>query len=75
MTEQHDYTQRPKEKCIGCGILRTPGKMRWQHNRAIKRGLTPDEAKALMPRCQKCLTKALGLRSQPLWPKQRARRS
>jgi len=49
-----------REKCLGCGALRTPGKVRWQYKRAIRHRLTPDEAKALMPRCQKCLTKALG---------------
>jgi hypothetical protein len=47
-----------REKCLGCGALRTPCKVRWQYKRAIRHRLTPDEA--LMPRCQKCLTKALG---------------
>jgi hypothetical protein len=57
MTEQQYY----KEKCIGCGSPRlTWAEQRRQYGRAIRRGLTPDEAKRLMPRCQKCLTVMLG---------------
>jgi len=32
---------------------------RHQFGRAIRAGLTPDEAKTFMPRCQKCTTQAL----------------
>jgi hypothetical protein len=43
-------------KCLDCGYAITWETQRRQYGRAIRRGLTPDEAKQLMPRCQKCLT-------------------
>jgi hypothetical protein len=47
-------------KCIDCKMPKlTWADQRRQFGRAIRRGLTVDEAKALMPRCQKCLTQAL----------------
>jgi hypothetical protein len=50
----------PMKRCKGCGGQKvTWAEQRKQYGRAIRHGLTPDEAKALMPRCQKCLTKAL----------------
>jgi len=38
---------------------------RYQFGRVIHAGLTPNEAKALMPRCQKCITQALNVRRGP----------
>lgn len=47
-------------KCIDCGLPKLTWRdQRAQYGRAIRSGLTADEAKALMPRCQKCLTKTL----------------
>ena len=45
--------------CQGCGYRITWADQRRQFGRAIRHGLTADEAKALMPRCQKCLTEKL----------------
>jgi hypothetical protein len=60
MTE-HYYTHRTMQKCLGCGAPKlTWAEHRRQYGRALKRGLTPEEAKKLMPRCQKCMTTALG---------------
>jgi hypothetical protein len=59
MTEHY----RPTIKCRGCSI----GRLTWaeqqrQYARAIHAGLTPEEVKTLMPRCQKCTTEALHAR-------------
>jgi hypothetical protein len=50
-------------KCIGCGMrsLKWAGQ-RKQYGRAIRAGLTPEEAEAIMPRCGKCTTQALRAR-------------
>ena len=73
MTEQY-YAQHPKKQCKGCGTPRmTWAEDRRQYGRALKRGLSPDEAKALTPRCQKCMTIVLealardGTRSRSMW--------
>ena len=46
-------------RCLSCGYGLTWANIRVQYGRAIKRGLTLDEAKAVCPRCQKCMTKFL----------------
>jgi hypothetical protein len=47
-------------KCLSCGFGQlTWAQVRRQYARAIKRGLKPNEAKALMPRCGKCTTEML----------------
>jgi hypothetical protein len=47
-------------KCLDCKLPKlTWADQRGQFGRAIRHGLTADEAKALMPRCQKCLTMVL----------------
>ena len=44
--------------CQGCGYRITWAEQRRQFGRAIQRyGVTPEDAKKLMPRCEKCLTK------------------
>jgi hypothetical protein len=53
--------QSPTIKCLGCGWTKmTWREQRQQYGRAIRRGLSADEAKKLMPRCQKCVTEILG---------------
>ena len=48
-------------RCLCCGGSITWEMQRRQYGRAIKTyGLTPDEAKTLMPRCGTCLTSLLG---------------
>lgn len=47
--------------CIACEQM-TWREQRRQFARAIGAGLTPEEAKALMPRCQRCTTSALRAR-------------
>jgi hypothetical protein len=48
-------------KCIACGLPKmTWADQRRQYGRAIRKGLTPDEAKRIMPRCQKCMTEFFG---------------
>jgi hypothetical protein len=46
-------------KCLDCGYPVAWNTQRSQYGRAIRRGLTPDQAKELMPLCGKCLTAAL----------------
>jgi hypothetical protein len=47
-------------KCVDCKRpCLTWADQRRQYGRVLRAGLTPKEAKALMPRCQKCTTKAL----------------
>jgi hypothetical protein len=46
-------------KCIGCGFPVTWEHQRRQWGRLMRRGLSREEAKNLMPRCQKCMTLAL----------------
>jgi hypothetical protein len=51
----------PKDKCLSCGMSMTWAGQRRQF-RATSAGLTPEEAKVLMPRCQKCTTRELNVR-------------
>jgi hypothetical protein len=47
-------------KCLGCGCLNmTWREQQQQYGRLIQEGLSPEAAKGLMPRCQKCTTVAL----------------
>jgi hypothetical protein len=54
--------------CIGCRwVTLTWAGQRRQFARALSAGLTQEQTKELMPRCQKCTTKALherGLKSK-----------
>jgi hypothetical protein len=51
-----------KIKCLGCGAQLTWAKQRRQFGRTIRAGLTPEEIKTLVPRCQKCMTEVLHAR-------------
>jgi hypothetical protein len=55
-------------RCVGCCYPITWDTQRRQYGRAIKAGLAEAEAKALMPRCQKCMTKALRVARGPNGP-------
>lgn len=59
-----------KIKCKQCGNRMTWAARRVQWGRVKRHGLSDDEIKALLPRCQKCMTVALKLRaeSQPAEP-------
>jgi hypothetical protein len=46
----------PKNKCLGCGLGITWTEQRRQYGRIIRRGLSPETAGHLVPRCQKCVT-------------------
>jgi hypothetical protein len=49
-----------KAVCLRCGFPIT-WEAQWQQwGRLMRRGLSPEEAKALMPRCQKCITMTIG---------------
>lgn len=45
--------------CLDCGYPMTWDAERRQFGRLLKRGLVADEAKRLLPRCQKCITQLL----------------
>jgi hypothetical protein len=47
-------------KCLDCHNPMTWTSQPEQVARLVKRGFTADEAKQLMPRCQKCVTELLG---------------
>jgi hypothetical protein len=62
MTEmdKRTTTRMTGNPCRGCGYRITWAEQRRQYARAIQRyGVTPEAAKELMPRCGKCLTRAL----------------
>jgi hypothetical protein len=46
--------------CLRCGNRMSWSEQRRQFGRLLRRGLTTTDAKALMPRCQTCLTAILG---------------
>jgi len=45
-----------KTPCVKCWTSLTWDHRKKQYRPRIEGGLTPDEAKAAMPRCQKCMT-------------------
>jgi hypothetical protein len=51
-------------KCRDCCNPMTWSAQRRQFARLVHRGVTLDEAKQLMPRCQKCVTQLLRWRPQ-----------
>ena len=58
--EFEDETPRRKPTCcLRCGYAMTWEAQRRQFGRLLHRGLTAEEAKALMPRCQVCITATL----------------
>jgi hypothetical protein len=55
--------------CAVCSRGLTWAEQKRQYGRALRAGLASDEAKRLMPRCQKCLTDILRCSVlQPLQP-------
>lgn len=48
--------QRLTNKCHRCGTPQTWANAKAQYGRMIRRGLTPEKAKAFSPCCQKCTT-------------------
>ena len=49
----------PKTRCKGCGYPITWAEQRKQYGRLARRGMAPDDIKAVVPRCQKCVTRWL----------------
>lgn len=45
-----------KTKCRGCNHLMTWASQRQQFGRLSKKGWNKEQIKAIMPRCQKCVT-------------------
>ena len=56
--------QIPTNKCRRCLVSLTWGNAKAQYGRMIRRGLTPEKAKALSPCCQKCTTIVLQEQSE-----------
>lgn len=46
-------------RCLGCDYRMTWAARRRQYGRLLRRGFSADQAKAAMPRCQKCVTRWL----------------
>jgi hypothetical protein len=79
MSCEGEFTEEPiasqKKSCKECKNALTWAEQRKQFGRLIKEGKSPEEAKAAMPRCQKCVTRLLG-RKTPQWitpPQRRVR--
>lgn len=51
-------------KCLGCRFPITWREQRAQFGRLMRRGLSEADTKAIMPRCQKCITVTL---REPCW--------
>lgn len=51
-----DEARPGKGKCRGCGSRLTWAAQMQQFWRAVNRGASEDVAKAISPRCQKCMT-------------------
>jgi hypothetical protein len=77
ITDSTDSTDRSEGSlrrkptcCLRCGYAMTWDAQRRQFGRLLNRGLTAEEVKALMPRCQKCMTVTLAS-SEPVksWPR------
>lgn len=56
--QENDQDDRPKKRaiCRDCRYPMTWDQQRRQFGRLMQKGFTVDEAKAALPRCQKCLT-------------------
>jgi hypothetical protein len=51
-----------KGRCAGCKYKLTWAEQRKQFGRLLRLGKTQEQAKAIMPRCQTCTTRAIGYR-------------
>lgn len=51
--------QRYPERCNRCIAIMTWAAQKRQYGRLIRYGLTNDEAKVMLPMCQKCVTQYL----------------
>jgi hypothetical protein len=60
VTYENHGLRGPGTRCLRCGTQMTWSEQRRQFGRLLRRGLTTTDAKALMPRCQICLTAILG---------------
>jgi hypothetical protein len=62
--ESDESDERPppprlSDRCKSCGYAQTWADQRRQFGRLIRAGFDRDQVKALLPRCQKCLTQTL----------------
>ena len=57
-----NYKRVKTHACLDCGREVTWQERRRQFGRVMRAGLTAEEAKALTPRCQKCMTLVLKAR-------------
>ena len=69
MTEPNTIV-RTKNICIQCGFAMTWAERRRQYGRLIRKGLSPQEADAIMPRCQKCITASFDRTNETAQPGQ-----
>jgi uncharacterized protein with PIN domain len=53
---------RNNDRCLHCNRELTWAEQRRQFGRVMRTGLTVEEARALLPRCQKCMTLVLEAR-------------
>jgi hypothetical protein len=53
---QRTLTLQTKIRCLQCGLGMTWAEQRRQYGRLIRKGLNPQDAKAITPLCQKCIT-------------------
>jgi hypothetical protein len=53
-----DSATKPAQ-CLKCRNVLTWAAQKVQYRRAINRGMTAEQAKACLPRCQKCMTRLL----------------
>jgi hypothetical protein len=56
--------QPTKDRCLRCGLGMTWAEQRRQFGRLIRKGLSPQEVKAITPLCQKCITVAFDRTNQ-----------
>lgn len=54
--------------CLGCGFRITWREQRRQFGRLLRLGRSKEEASALLPRCQKCVTAKLHFEEVSLCP-------
>jgi hypothetical protein len=55
-----------RDKCLRCQNPMTWADQRRQYGRAMRAGMTVEEARRILPRCQKCMTVLLHAESRGL---------